>query len=245
MLEEVNMKLYGIRFAKGFQYGTKETVFRTWKGNSELIPDFSFFYYLAEFEGKHFLIDTGFRDEQLAADMGVTLLSVEREIRQIFGSFPKIDTIFLTHGHWDHINNIDLYPNARLIMAKQTYEQAMSEGIAPVRERLQETKAPISLVEERECFDDIFHFEVIGGHTPDSSVLYFQLGDDIYCFTGDECYLCDNMEQNIPIGISFCREKNEMFMQKAHAKGWISLPFHDAGILEKYHRLTENIVRIL
>lgn len=86
--------------------------------------------------------------------------------------------------------------------------------------------------------------DAIGGHTPDSSVLYFQRGNVTYCITGDECYLCDNMERNIPIGIRFCTEKNKMFTQKAHTEGWISLPFHDAGILKKYDRLTENIVRI-
>lgn len=138
------MKLYGIRYAKDFKYGTKETVFSTQKGNREPIADFSFFYYLAEADGKHFLFDTGFRDGRLAAEMGVSLFSTDEEIRRVFGSFPEIDAIFLTHSHWDHMN------------------------------------ALISLVEVRECFYDRFHFEVIGGHTPDSSVLYFQTGNDTY-----------------------------------------------------------------
>lgn len=239
------MKLYGIRFARGFKYGTKETAFCTLEGNCELIPEFSFFYYLAEYGGKHFLIDTGFRDERLAADMGVTLLPIKGEISKVFGLFPEIDTIFLTHSHWDHINNIDLYPNARLVMSRKTYEQAMAEGSVSVKNRLQETKTSISLVEERECFYDILHFEVIGGHMPDSSVLTFRIGNDTYCMTGDECYFCENMERNIPIGIRFCSEKNELFIQRAHTEGWIPLPFHDAGILDKYHRVTENIVRII
>lgn len=239
------MKLYGIRFARGFKYGTKESVFCTLEGNCELIPDFSFFYYLAEYGGKHFLIDTGFRDEWLAEDMGVTLLPIKAEISKVFGLFPEIAAIFLTHSHWDHINNIDLYPNAGLIMSKLTYEQAMAEGGDSVKNRLKETKAPISLVKEKECFYDIFHFEVIGGHTPDSSVLIFRIGNDTYCITGDECYFCENMERNIPIGIRFCAEKNELFMKRAYTEGWIPLPFHDAGILDKYNRLTENIVRIV
>lgn len=238
------MKLYGIRFAKGFRYGTMETVFCTQKGNHERISDFSFFYYLAETDGKYFLIDTGFRDERLAAEMGVILLPIEEEIRKVFGSFPEINAIFLTHSHWDHINNIDLYPHARLIMSKQTYDQAVSEGTVAVRDRLQNAKASISLVKEREYFYNRFHFEVIGGHTPDSSILYFQIGNVTYCITGDECYLCDNMEQNIPIGISFCKKKNERFIREANAEGWIPLPFHDASILERYDKLTENIVRI-
>lgn len=36
------MKFYGIRYAKKFRYGTKETVFRTQKGNHEMIPNFLF-----------------------------------------------------------------------------------------------------------------------------------------------------------------------------------------------------------
>lgn len=239
------MKLYGIRYAKGFRYGTMETIFRTQKGNRELLTDFSFFYYLAEADGKHFLIDTGFRDGRLAAEMGVSLLSTDEEIRWVFGAFPEIDAIFLTHSHWDHINNIDLYPDARLIMSKLAYESAVSEGTAEVKDRLLETKARISLVEERECFYDRFHFEVIGGHTPDSSVLYFQAGKDTYCITGDECYFCDNMDKNIPIGIGVCGKKNERFIRMAYEKGWIPLPFHDTGILGRYDRITENIVRIL
>lgn len=238
------MKLYGIRFAKGFKYGTKETVFFTQKGNCGLVPDFSFFYYLAEFDEKYFLIDTGFREEQLAEEMGVTLLPADIETRHVFGSIPYIDTIFLTHSHWDHINNIDLYPNARLVMSKQTYELAISEGNASVKKRLQETKSPIFLADGQQFFYDAFHFNVIGGHTPDSSVLSFHIGNDTYCITGDECYLCENMERNIPIGISSCREKNAAFIQKAYTEGWIPLPLHDPDILNKYDRLTENIVRI-
>lgn len=145
---------------------------------------------------------------------------------------------------WKPFNNIDLYPAARLIMSKLAYENAVSEGTAEVKGRLLETEARISLVGERECFYDRFHFEVIGGHTPGSSVLYFQTGKDTYCITGDECYFCDNMDKNIPIGISVCGEKNEKFIREAHTKGWIPLPFHDAGILERHERLTDNIVRV-
>lgn len=239
------MKLYGIRYAKGFRYGTRETVFCTQKGNQELIPDFSFLYYLAEFDGNHFLIDTGFRDEKLAEEMGVTLLSIDGEFSRVFGVFPEIDTIFLTHSHWDHIGNIDLYPNAALIMSKATYELAVEEGTPSVRERLKNAKASVSLVEEREYFYDRFCFEVIGGHAADSSVISFGKGKETYCVTGDECYLCENMERNIPIGIQFCKEKNEAFLKRAHTKGWIPLPFHDAKILDKYERVTENIVRII
>lgn len=239
------MKLYGIRFAKGFKYGTKETVFCSEKGNQERISDFSFFFYLAELEGMYLLFDTGFRDKKLAADMGVTLLQIEEEIKHVFGEFPEINTIFITHSHWDHINNIDLYPGANIIMSKQAYEQVRVDCTHPVVTRLEQKGTEVFLVDKEECFYDCFWLKVIGGHTPDSSIINFSHGGKKYCITGDECYLCDNLLHNIPIGISFCPEKNKAFIQEAHDKKFIPLPFHDAMILEKYDRVSENIVRII
>ncbi len=239
------MKLYGIRFAKGFRYGTRETAFSSEKGNQDRISDFPFFFYLAEFEGAFLLFDTGFRDKKLADDMGVVLLQPEEEIKHIFGGLPEISTIFITHSHWDHISNIDLYPGAGIIMSEQAYVQAHKDGSQSVTARLEQRGAEISLVDNEECFYGFFEFKVIAGHTPDSSIIKFTYGGKDYCITGDECYLCDNMLQNIPIGISSSPENNQAFIQYAHDKKWIPLPFHDALILEQYDRLSENIARII
>lgn len=79
------MKLYAIRYAKEFIYGTKGTVFRDAENGTDKVENFSFCYYLMELEGRTHLVDTGFRDGSLATEMGVTLLSVEEELEQVFG----------------------------------------------------------------------------------------------------------------------------------------------------------------
>lgn len=237
------MKLYAIRYGEQFKYGTKGTVFRKAENPGEVISDFPFLYYLVEYDGAYFLIDTGFREKELAASVGVTLLPVEKELDGVFGGMPEISEIILTHSHWDHVNNLDLYPGVPVTMTEKTYDLIMREGSEAVKKSLE--NRGLNLVEKESVIRDKFILRLIGGHTPDSSVICFEEAGQNYVITGDECYHCDNIYKNMPIGICFDEEKNAEFIADAHEKGLIPLPFHDATILRKYHRLSENIVEIL
>ena len=241
------MKLYVIRYGKQFKYGTLGTVFCNAENPNEQIEDFSFLYYLAEHNGAYLLFDTGFRDEKLAENMGISLLNINGEIQQVFGEMPRIKTIVLTHSHWDHINNIDLYPESEIILASKAYETAMESGTEAVKARLSKriNRGAVWLVEEECTIDEKFFFQVIGGHTSDSAVITFEDQGRVYCITGDECYTCENMRRNIPIGIASDHEKNSSFLSVANARGWIPLPFHDVSVLSDYEQLTENISRII
>ncbi len=237
------MKLYAIRYAKNFKYGLYGAVYRNAENPGQMLENFPFFYYIAELEGKYILIDTGFRDEQLASDKEVTLLSIEKEIEHVFGEMPPISKVILTHSHWDHVNNLDLYQGVPVVMAKQTYSILMGQGEEAIKQTLQNTD--ISFVEDCAWIDDKFHFQIIGGHTTDSSVIYFEEAGKKYVITGDECYLCDNAKRNIPIGVCEDEKKNEEFVDKIHQEKWIPLPFHDEEVMEKYHKLSENIVQVI
>lgn len=237
------MKLYAICYGKGFKYGTKGTVFRNAVNANERIEDFSFFYYLMEIEGRYHLVDTGFRDACLAAEMGVTLLPVEEELERLFGRGISIDIIWITHSHWDHINNLDLYTPRTIVMADKAYRMAMEEGTGDVKRSL--SAADVTLVKEELLVEDRFLFRRIGGHTPDSSVLFFEEKGDKYVITGDECYLRDNIYKNIPIGICSDPGKNEKLVRFCHEGKYIPLPFHDGSLLETYEKMSDNIVRII
>lgn len=236
------MKMYAIRYGRNFKYGTVGTVFRNSPKGDELLNHFSFFYYVIQFEHKNFLVDTGFRDRTLAENMGVVLIPVEKEVEAVLGGM-EIDTIFLTHSHWDHINNLDLYKPRQIIMAKTAYEMAMESGTKEVIRSLSENN--VVLVEQKQLVEDRFLFRIIGGHTPDSSAIFFEAAGQNYVITGDECYVQDNVNLNIPIGISENAEKNEEFVRFCHEKKYVPLPFHDGEIMEKYERISENVVRII
>ncbi len=235
------MRLYAIRYAENFKYGTYDSAYRTVEEKGKKIEKFVFLYYLAEHKGKYTLIDTGFRDKELAATMGVTLLGDEQDLLNVFGEMPPIDRVILTHSHWDHANNLDLYQGTAVVMSQGTYNSIMQEGKETVKNAL--CDCSITLVDDEMRIDDIFDFQVIGGHTPDSSVIYFWVNEKKYVITGDECYLCDNAVENKPIGIYTNAKKNEEFIDKIHREKWIPLPFHDEKVMKKYFKLSENIVQ--
>lgn len=236
------MNLYAIRYAQDFKYGEVGHFFRNAPDSEERIKDFPFFYYLAQVEDRRYLIDTGFRDAETAEKMGVHFLP-SGEVESVFGRVPKVDTVMITHSHWDHINNLDLYPEAAVVMPRKTYETARKSGIAAVKKRLR--GGNITLVDDELLIDDKFLLRVIGGHTSDSSVVFFEEAWEHYVFTGDECYQCENALRNIPIGLTVDAEKNRRFVASIYEQNITPLPCHDATILEKFCRLSENIVQII
>lgn len=119
-----NYEVYAIKFASAFNgkpyplsnlvldAPKKETgkgVFMVWliKGNN----------------GKNILVDAGFlKDVEGSKDYGVT--NYIRPDSMLFGVGLKasdITDVILTHPHWDHMDGIDLFPNAKVWVQKEDY----------------------------------------------------------------------------------------------------------------------------
>jgi glyoxylase-like metal-dependent hydrolase (beta-lactamase superfamily II) len=74
------------------------------------------------------LVDTGFinaGDTKVLADAdGVTLWASPEEIlRRIGIEVRQVDTILLTHAHYDHLGDISAYPNATMYMQQRELEK--------------------------------------------------------------------------------------------------------------------------
>jgi glyoxylase-like metal-dependent hydrolase (beta-lactamase superfamily II) len=62
---------------------------------------------------KLILIDTSSKEVQEELLLDLKSLNIEKE---------EIESIILTHSHWDHIGNIDLFPNAQVYFKNNTDE---------------------------------------------------------------------------------------------------------------------------
>ncbi len=238
------MELYAIRYGINFKYANQGTVFENALNPDEALEEFPFLYYVAKHEGRIILFDTGFRNRENAEYMGITLLDIGEELKALFGrEQPLADTVIVTHSHFDHIGNLDLYRNINIVMAKTGFEIAMKNTSDGVKRRLKEEE--VILVEKEYLYRKKFLFRVIGGHSADSSVVYFKDKGVNYVITGDECYFCDNLLRNIPIGKCTDKQKNAAFIEDAHKKGYIPLPFHDDCVMRKHKAISENIVQII
>lgn len=234
------MELYAIRYGTA-PFPLKYT-FRDRAGSSEDAAT-DWLFYLAKINGKALLVDTGFRDAADATHWGLMFTGAEKELDELLAG-KQVDTVVITHSHFDHINNLDLYPEAEIVIAKEALRQALEEKPEAVKRVLR--AGNVTCVEDETLLEGVLRFKVIGGHDVGSSVLYFSEGGKDFVLTGDECYACANILENRPIGTIFAdAEKNAAFTLDAHLRDLIPLPCHDRAVFGAYPSVSENIARII
>lgn len=234
------MEVYSIKY--GESLFPKKYIYRE-RNQSQEDVEFLWLFYLAKLNNKVILFDTGFRDKYMLEKWGVSLKNYETELNLIINSFSDVDLVFITHSHFDHIGNLDLYKNATIIISKEEYDIANKEGEPAIRKRLSENN--VIVVDDEYLYEETFLFKVIGGHSKGSSVIYFTHDSSTYVITGDECYVCENMLKTKPVGTYTDSEKNMQFLTNGYEKGMIPLPMHDVTIFANYESISENIVKIL
>lgn len=235
------MELYAVRYGIDFKYASFNTIFRN-DERRDIAPGFVFLIYIAKYKDNLILFDTGFRDKKRAESFGVDLIPVDEEMKAITGP-KKIDTLFITHTHFDHTDNLDLYPDSEIILSQAEYDIALSQYNGSIAEILKSDK--VHIVQDEYLYNNKFLFKVIGGHTIGSSVIYFEEKGREYVIAGDECYFIKNVRKNIPNGNVYDSKSNEDFIRDAHDRKLIVLPFHDNTIFDEYEYVSDNIVRIL
>jgi glyoxylase-like metal-dependent hydrolase (beta-lactamase superfamily II) len=85
-------------------------------------------YYVWAIVGPHgtFVVDTGF-EEKVAKERGRKIVKPIGEGLKAIGIDPgKVDNVIVSHMHWDHSGNYDLFPNARYHL--QDIEMAYATG---------------------------------------------------------------------------------------------------------------------
>ncbi len=201
-------------------------------------------YYVALRGSDATLIDVGFRDRQVARTWGVELLDVAAEVRDLLAGRVVRD-VFLTHEHFDHIDNLDevlaTYPAARVTLSAAAHRRIAAEGAPPVRAAL--ATAQVREVSGSACFDD-WRVETVAGHTEGSSVVFCAHEGRRYVLAGDECYLRENVTSRRAVGVHASIDRNADFLRRVAANGDTVLPCHDLAVFEEYEAVTANVVRI-
>jgi N-acyl homoserine lactone hydrolase len=73
--------------------------------------------------GEHIVVDTGFSSGASMTGPGFKDFVRSDEILTRHGVDPKaVDTLVLTHLHFDHAGNLDAFPNARIFVQRYEYE---------------------------------------------------------------------------------------------------------------------------
>ena len=132
-------------------------------------------------EDRLIVVDTSSRDYRPA---------LRTAFRQI-GVFAKdVDTVVLTHGHGDHTGNVDMFPNAKVLI--HSGEDEPFRGAEVV-------EGDISLAKGIEL-------RHTPGHSWDSMSVFVEGPDRRYVIAGDAIPLEDNFRKGLPPRLHVCRD---------------------------------------
>jgi len=151
-----------------------------------------------------------------------------------FGLTPEdIGHVFITHLHFDHVDELFNYTNAAIHIGKKEWTLATANdcrgswGHGRIMFKLRDDpkwNAKLHLVEDEEVLPGFESFWV-GGHTPGSMAYRINTAKGWAVCTGDTISLIENMKR--PVGVYSDLDEVKAAMKKVREKADIVLPSHD------------------
>ena len=182
----------------------------------------------AEFIGEHFERSRAQEPANALAEAGVKPNEVE--------------LVLLTHLHWDHAGNCDLFPEARVL----AQEKEVQYGRSPGRFFRKSFLSPLSgwprppwelpnldLIDGEQEIRPGIRALPVPGHTPGSQAILVDTEQGRYAIAGDAVFTYENLERDIPPGfhndVDHSMESMEILRQRSDHV----LPSHDYTIFKK------------
>jgi glyoxylase-like metal-dependent hydrolase (beta-lactamase superfamily II) len=211
---EVTAVRYGSRST------TKSDVFLHYDSYAE--PDepigMDYYFWVARSPARTILVDCGF-NEQSGARRGRTMLCPPvTALRRLDVAPDDVDLLIVTHGHYDHIGNLEEFPAAELIMSAREYEfwtgplagrplfatSSEASDINALRRarnsgqlRLLPTPGADAAPAPQDVADGVRVLEV-GGHTPGELVVLVSDGDGEVVLASDALHYYDELRLDRP-----------------------------------------------
>jgi glyoxylase-like metal-dependent hydrolase (beta-lactamase superfamily II) len=173
--------------------------------------------------------------------------NIESIIQKANIDTQDIDFVFLTHLHHDHISNVDLFPNAKVVLSKKGLVEYMKKNRPYFYDELIFPERPISYISslppekiilvdgEQEIVEGINAFWV-GGHTPCCIAFEVETKRGKAVFTSDIAFLESNISQNHPVGVCYNLWECYEGYSKIRNRADIVLTSHDPDILNVHFK---------
>jgi glyoxylase-like metal-dependent hydrolase (beta-lactamase superfamily II) len=159
------------------------------------------------------VVDTGF-NERSGSSRGRKMLHYPETALARLGIAPAdVKTVFITHCHYDHIGNIDVFPNATLYV--QADELEFWSGQYAKRAQFATSFEPddlrqidraraegrLKLFSGDYVFSPTITLMTIAGHTPGQACVLVKAGDRTIVLASDAVHYYEELERDRPFSI--------------------------------------------
>jgi glyoxylase-like metal-dependent hydrolase (beta-lactamase superfamily II) len=204
-------------------------------------------------DGETILVDTGF-DPEAGRRRGRTCLIEPAEAMAALGVMPDtVSRVMLTHLHYDHTGNLDVLPEAELLvpaleldfwhgpLARRPQFADTVEQSELDRLRDAEAAGRVRRLIGGEELADGVHALHLGGHSPGQMALaIFGTGAGVV-LASDAVHFYDELERDRPFAViadlAEVYEAYDTLRELAGGPGSHLIPGHDAAVMERYPRV--------
>ena len=109
---ETTYEIYALRYAK-MSPRTPNMNYISPDPHETAASDLDYFVWLIRGGGRHILVDTGFNEREAGLRSRELTLNPVEALKRFGVQADDIKDVIVTHMHYDHAGNLDLFPNAR------------------------------------------------------------------------------------------------------------------------------------
>jgi len=243
----------------GLACSTKSDLYYRYSAYGE--PDdpqnMDFFFYVLRDGPRTVLVDTGFDLGEAERRAGrETLVPPAEALRLLEVDPATVEQVIVTHLHWDHIGNLDLFPSAELIVPEAELE-FWSDPIARQGQFWPHTDpAAIEAVMRARAdgrvrasgADEVLipgvRGIVVGGHSAGQEILVVEGTGGTVVLASDATHLYEELELSRPFAVAVnFREMYEAYelLRGFESDGAVVVPGHDPLVFERFERLGGEI----
>lgn len=202
-------------------------------------------FWILRDRGSIVLIDTGF-PQRVCEARGITNYTDPQTALASIGIDPKeIDTIIVSHMHWDHFCAPERFPNAKFVIqedevmfftglgrdypTRHSADLPSLDAVAALR-----AQGRLQIVDgETRIADDLWVFRV-GGHTPGMQITVYETGKGPTVFACDASHLYENLVTRTPTSLIYSYDEYQrgftLIEELAAGGNWF--PGHDPKMLD-------------
>ena len=208
--------------------------------------------------GKTVLVDAGFTDTAQMAKLKYTRPEVV--LGRINVKPNDITDIIITHPHRDHINGIDLFPNAMVWMQKDDYDYFVGSAWQKGGSTIGFKKMDVQKIVQRNLDQKLTlvkgdNIEIIPGlkvfigarHTYESQYVLVETHSDPVIIASDNSWFYYNLVNLLPIPLTFDSKgylENLKRMKTMVKDVNLIIPGHDLLVFTKFPKVAEDVVKI-
>lgn len=260
--QEFNYEVYALKFSSEMKIPSSEIAI----GGSptDSVTGVFMFWLIKGNNGKNILVDAGFnRDsgEENKVDLS-KYVRPDSVLLRLGVKATDISDIILSHPHWDHIDGIDLFPNAAIWIQEDDYNYFVGTAWQKDGHDWGFKKQDVRKLVERNLarklnLVDGDNIEIIPGirvytgskHTFNSQFIVVESGTNKIVIASDNIYFYYNLEhlKSAPLPATF--DTNAYVRSMERMKSLTSdikfiIPGHDALLFKRFPIAAEGIVNI-